>query len=595
MLPAPVSMQGLAQELRAQNLAMLISAIEGIPAITPQEQKAGNIPLPQAVAGASAAVEATILAPPRPLPGGRLGLPVTINGQEAVIPLPPEAARLARARPELFAEGKRLPVMLDAQGGMPRLVSPVQQGTPPAEAPATRLSLHQSPPANATSVGPPAAVAIPFPAGSPGALIARITGLAFPIAEPPISTPGLAAPRLPAAGPDPVMPLPQAATASTVERRAIPDASPASTILRALPSISLAGLPPVVADAAILASLRQSPIAPAIAQIIGDTLTTVPAARTTPPQGTALPAGVGPANAQTAPALPLPAPAAQAPRVVTALQALRLDATLPPTGEKVADLVRQSGVFQEAQLASGFLPLDQAGMPRDVKSLLLMARALFGMTDAPPPALLTRGSTTPEPGPGAATAEPRSTPRPTEPASASSRPPDIVRVIEGAVERIKLNQMASLPTNPEVTITDDRAKGFQLATTIPLATQGLERAATASIGLVIQHAPIEDKNLPITDDPMQAPADEGFPWKVRIALDLEETGPVQAEIGLRRQRVAITLWAERKATAARARDEIGSLHAALTDAAFEVTTLDVRDGRPPGRTPSTLPQLDRRS
>lgn len=82
---------------------------------------------------------------------------------------------------------------------------------------------------------------------------------------------------------------------------------------------------------------------------------------------------------------------------------------------------------------------------------------------------------------------------------------------------------------------------------------------------------------------------------MRIAVDLEETGPVQAEIALRGQRIAVTLWAERKSMAEDARAAIGTLHQALTGAAFEVSNLEVRDGRPAGPLPRFQPLLDRRS
>jgi Flagellar hook-length control protein FliK len=97
-------------------------------------------------------------------------------------------------------------------------------------------------------------------------------------------------------------------------------------------------------------------------------------------------------------------------------------------------------------------------------------------------------------------------------------------------------------------------------------------------------------------DPLTSNSDpETFPWKVRIAVDLEETGPVQAEIALRGQSIAVTLWAERHATAGIARREISALHQALSQASFDVTRLEVKDGRPSGSTKTANPVLDRRT
>jgi hypothetical protein len=133
-----------------------------------------------------------------------------------------------------------------------------------------------------------------------------------------------------------------------------------------------------------------------------------------------------------------------------------------------------------------------------------------------------------------------------------------------------------------------------MSLSIPVAPQGQDRPHTAIMGLMIEHQP---DNAPSPDDAAareSAGEAQPFPWKVRIALDLEETGPVEAEIGLRGQSVSVQVWAEQPGMARLARQKISDLHAALSGAAFEIVRLDVHDGRSAPRPSLPNPYLDRR-
>ncbi|MCA3611436.1 MAG: flagellar hook-length control protein FliK [Methylobacterium sp.] len=254
------------------------------------------------------------------------------------------------------------------------------------------------------------------------------------------------------------------------------------------------------------------------------------------------------------------------PALLASLRAMRIDGFAKPDAASIEQALQQSGLFLEGRLAA--LAQGAGGsLPHDLKSLLNLVRASLGAgADA------TAGPEMPTP-----------------------RGPDLARLVEGGVERIKLQQIASLPDHPGMTVTDDRAQSSRLAFQIPLATHGQERPETAMIGVMIEHDPRPDLPPGILVEDEGGEGSEAFPWKVRIALDLEETGPVQAEIALRGQRVGVTLWAERKAMAEDARRAIGDLHAALTGAAFEVAHLDVKDGRPAGPIHRPSAHLDRRS
>lgn len=303
-------------------------------------------------------------------------------------------------------------------------------------------------------------------------------------------------------------------------------------------------LTPELAETMLRATSRQVPIGAALNQILS--------------------------AAEAAPET-LPPLLAHALRALAGLRAAPTDLANPAG---LREAIQRSGLFLEAMLATGSPP-PPAG---DLKSALLALRAALAEPESDRPAL------------------------PRDPAATSSRIADpahrieIARAVEGAIERLKLAQIASMPDHPEISYSDERANPLRVALQVPVATQGPDRPQTAMIGLVVEHNPVspEPASYQIENEGGGETA-EGFPWKVRVALDLEETGPVQAEIALRGQSVAVTLWAERKAVAGRAREEIAQLHDALTGAAFEVVRLEVKDGRPIGRLPRATHMLDRRT
>lgn len=278
-------------------------------------------------------------------------------------------------------------------------------------------------------------------------------------------------------------------------------------------------------------------------------------------------------------------PAADMPEAIrqalTQLAGLRANPEALRTPEGLRDAVAKSGAFLEANLATG-APLP----PADLKTALLALRALLAGNG---PEELSVGKAGERP--SADLVPPRAT---ISGAEQAPRPADLARLAEGAVERIKLTQLASLPNHPEMRVTDDRAQGMRLAVSIPLAAQGADKPPTAMVGLVIEHQPPAPQQAAMLEPEREANGDtEPFPWKVRIALDLEETGPIQAEVALRGQAVAVTLWAERQTMAQAARQTIGDLHDALTGAAFDVVKLEIRDGRPQPAPVRSGPILDR--
>jgi hypothetical protein len=93
-----------------------------------------------------------------------------------------------------------------------------------------------------------------------------------------------------------------------------------------------------------------------------------------------------------------------------------------------------------------------------------------------------------------------------------------------------------------------------------------------------------------------ATADNSEPaWRARFSLDMEPMGPVHVHISLSHTRAAVTLWAEREASAARLREDAPLLAQALREAELEPGDVLVRNGEPPRPAAAAGRFLDRAS
>jgi hypothetical protein len=84
-------------------------------------------------------------------------------------------------------------------------------------------------------------------------------------------------------------------------------------------------------------------------------------------------------------------------------------------------------------------------------------------------------------------------------------------------------------------------------------------------------------------------------WRVRFSLNVEPMGPVHALIAVAGDRAAVTLWAEREASAARLRAGSGLLADALRAGALEPGDIQFRVGAPAAPPPAAGRFLDRAS
>jgi hypothetical protein len=272
--------------------------------------------------------------------------------------------------------------------------------------------------------------------------------------------------------------------------------------------------------------------------------------------------------------LPPPVRAMLAALVATAVDPHGLD------GVALRQAIARSGTFQESSiLKAAGLALGPSGtatpsaamafsdVRQDAKTLLLSLRsALRGAAaesaasapaPAPPPPLPRKGS------PLAAQAAAVPT------LGADAKPPDTARTLlseaSGALDRVRLLQIASLP---DAVRDGDPGRGARPLVEVPIALPGGQMP-------VMSLAVEREGRGPAGDGVGPTPT-----WRMRLSLDLDETGPIHALVSMKGEEAGVTLWAERPETASKFRAALPALRDAFAEEALGLDTLQVRDGAP---------------
>lgn len=247
----------------------------------------------------------------------------------------------------------------------------------------------------------------------------------------------------------------------------------------------------------------------------------------------------------------VPEPVARAAQQVlagrVAIDSPRFDGTV------LQSALRGSGVFQEATLAKGQLPLPHA----DMKSALLALRqtlstwlgqqaAVAPVAQIPPP---LRGSV------------PRGRVNDAPPLDPAAAPEEIGRQLlertDSALARVRLHQHASLP--------DPVAKTGDWSMDLPVMI-GTQQTL---MQFHIHRDPEGDS---------ETPGERG--WQMRFALNLPEMGEVGAQVSLRAGTTGVMLWASEPATTAALEGEAAALREALAEAGLKPGAVIVRQGAP---------------
>ncbi|MGM0767164.1 MAG: flagellar hook-length control protein FliK [Pseudomonadota bacterium] len=272
---------------------------------------------------------------------------------------------------------------------------------------------------------------------------------------------------------------------------------------------------------------------------------------------------------------PLPAPVRQAiEQLINRLpisNQLASPGSASAAGQQVRQWVAESGLFAEARLAQTRDPalpdlklalarlittlLDQQGSgPEQFNRLtplatpeLIQSPLQFPNALAPPP--------------------PQNT---AEPATVGQ----MLRLLAGMLNRITVNQLHSQVLSTRTTA-DAPAPVSTLLLELPWVTpQNEPRLAQ----LRIEHEQDDGAN-----DRKNRPAGVSE-WRLSLAMDLDEAGPVHFDVALRQQQVSARVWAEKQATLAQVQQTLPALRQGLAELGLEVTDLDCRRGNPKSAT-----------
>jgi hypothetical protein len=134
----------------------------------------------------------------------------------------------------------------------------------------------------------------------------------------------------------------------------------------------------------------------------------------------------------------------------------------------------------------------------------------------------------------------------------------LLKQVEGALARVELGQLASLPSD------DPQAQRWWLELPVRAADGGAD---------VIQMRIEREAAGP-------GGAEEESVWAVSLAFDLGALGPVRVRVTVRGGSVSTLFQAEREATAAQLRSQLGALESALSQRGLQVGSIGCRAGGP---------------
>jgi hypothetical protein len=274
------------------------------------------------------------------------------------------------------------------------------------------------------------------------------------------------------------------------------------------------------------------------------------------------------------------------PPPIAALAARMLDARLSLEGlttDGLRQALARSGLFLEASLGASLASEAAPASGLDFKTVLLLLRQMLQAWTQSEPRTASAGPAAPMNAPPPPY---RGAPPSAQSPAQASLPPygpsaavaqRLLAETDAALARHTLLQLASLPETEAGSHAAGRAA--QWAFEIPLA---------AGQGSAIAQ-------FEITRDGHAAATEASFTWRVRFSVNVEPMGPVHALIALAGGRAAVTLWAEREASAAHLRANSGLLEDALRAAALEPRDIAFRIGAPAAPPSAAGRFLDRAS
>jgi hypothetical protein len=241
-----------------------------------------------------------------------------------------------------------------------------------------------------------------------------------------------------------------------------------------------------------------------------------------------------------------------------------------PAANQVRQWITQSGLFAESRTARA-----ADAPPADLK--LALGRVIHQLLEHQGQALTGFNRLTPIPSPdlvqaplqfpGAAT-----TPKPqftAEPTSAGQ----LLRLLAGVLNRITVNQLHSQVLSGRTTV-DAPGPNNTLLIDLPWLNQNNEPR--------LMQLRVEEQTG--ENDGNENNLSRKTEWKLSLAMNLDQAGPMHFDVALGFGRVSARLWAEKQSTLHQARDLLPELHRSLVDIGLEVIDLECRRGIPQGAT-----------
>jgi len=238
-------------------------------------------------------------------------------------------------------------------------------------------------------------------------------------------------------------------------------------------------------------------------------------------------------------------------------------------GQQIRQWIAESGLFAEGRLAQTrdpALPDLKLALARIITTLLSHQgkgpEQFNNLTPLTTPELVQSPLQFPN---ALAPPAPQST---AEPATAGQ----MLRLLAGMLNRVTVNQLHSQVLSTRTTA-DTPAPVSTLLLELPWVTpQNEPRLAQVRIEQHQEHR----------ENQRQARRSGTLEWRLSLAMDLDEAGPLHFDVALRHQQVSARVWAEKQATLAQVQETLPSLRQSLSDLGLEVTDLECRRGSPRG-------------
>jgi hypothetical protein len=241
-----------------------------------------------------------------------------------------------------------------------------------------------------------------------------------------------------------------------------------------------------------------------------------------------------------------------------------------PAANQIRQWVERSGLFAESRTAraTGSPPPDlKLALGRIIQQLLAQQGQNADGFNRLTPIPSTDLTQAPLQFPGAITAQaPQLS---AEPVSVGQ----MLRLLAGVLNRITVNQLHSQILSARTTA-EAPAPNNTLVMDLPWLNQNNEPR--------VMQLRVEEQ---ISDDsPDRKTRAVNTEWKLSLAMNLDEAGPMHFDVSLGYGRVSAQVWAEKQSTLQQARDHLPTLRSSLTDLGLQVTDLECRRGIPRGAT-----------